>query len=62
MTHPQWILVAWAVFALALVLKVWQFGRALKRQLIGTPPSTDQVRLTLERIWARTTDGAPWRT
>ena len=51
MIHPAWILVPWSVFALALVLKVWQFGKALKRHLIGTTPSTVQFRQSLERIW-----------
>ena len=53
MIHPGWILVPWAVFAVALALKVFRFGKALKRHLIAQPPSTDQFRQSLERIWAQ---------
>jgi len=50
-TNPIWILVPWAVFAIALALKVLKFGKALKRHLIAPTPSTDQFRQSLERIW-----------
>jgi len=53
MIHPAWILVPWSVFALALALKVWQFGKALKRHLIGITPSTEQFRQSLEKLWAQ---------
>ena len=53
MTHPLWILVPWAVFAVALALKVLKFGKALKRHLNAPTPSTDQFRQILERIWAQ---------
>jgi ABC-type sugar transport system substrate-binding protein len=53
MPHPEWILVSWAVFAVALALKVMKFGKALKRHLIAPPSSTDQFRQILERIWAQ---------
>ncbi len=53
MTHPGWILVPWAVFAFALALKFWQFGKALKRHLTAQTPSIVQFRQTLERIWAQ---------
>ena len=62
MTHPGWILVPWAVFAVALALKVLKFGSSLKRHLTAPPPSTDQFRHSLERIWARANEEAKWRT
>ena len=52
-SHPLLLLVPWAVFAVALALKVLKFGSALKRHLIAPPPSTDQFRQILERIWAQ---------
>jgi hypothetical protein len=52
-TNPIWILVPWAVFAVALALKVLKFGKALKRHLIAPTPSTDQFRQSLERIWEK---------
>ena len=65
MIHPAWILVPWAVFAVALALKVLTFGSALKRHLVGPTPSTVQFRQSLERIWAQanqeTNEEAKWR-
>jgi len=51
MNHPELILVPWAVFAVALAIKVLMFGKALKRHLITPTPSSDQFRQSLERIW-----------
>jgi len=51
MNHPELILVPWTVFAVALALKFLKFGKALKRHLIVSTPSTDQFRQSLERIW-----------
>ena len=62
MTHPEWILAPWAVFAVSLALKFWQFGSALKRHLTVRTPSTTQFRQTLERIWARANEEAKWRS
>ena len=62
MTHPVWILVPWAVFAVALAFKVLKFGKALKRHLITPTISTVQFRQSLERIWARANEEAKWRT
>ena len=62
MTHPGWILVPWAVFAVALALKVLKVGKALKLHLSAPTPSTDQFRQYLERIWEKEQKGAKWRT
>ena len=51
--HPLGILLPWAVFAVALALKVLKFGSALKRHVVAPTPSTDQFRQILERIWAQ---------
>ncbi len=53
MTHPQEFLVPWVVFLGAITLKLWQFGMALKRHLMGRTPSIFQFRHTLERIWIK---------
>ena len=52
-SHPLLILLPWAVFAVALALKVLKFGSALKRHVVTPPSSTDQFRQILERIWAQ---------
>ncbi len=63
MNHPEWIMVPWAVFAVGLALKVWQFGSALKRHLTGPTPSIDQFRQILERTWKQeATEDSTWRT
>jgi uncharacterized membrane protein len=62
MNHPELILVPWAVFAVAIALKVLKFGKALKRHLIAPTPSTVQFRQSLERIWEKEQKGAKWRT
>ena len=51
MTHPEWILVPWTIFAVALALKFLKFGKALKRHLIAPTTTTAQFRQSLERIW-----------
>jgi len=51
MNHPELLLVPWAVFAVALALKVLKFGKALKRHLNTPTLSSDQFRQSLERIW-----------
>ena len=51
--NPLWILVPWAVFAVALAFKVLKFGKALKRHLTAQTPSIDQFRQSLERIWVQ---------
>ena len=58
MNHPELMLVPWAVFAVALALKVLKFGKALKRHLSAPTPSTDQFRQSLERIWEQEAQGA----
>ena len=61
MTHTPWILVPWAVFLGALVLKFWQLGIVLRRYLRGPIPSTDSFRQTLERIWSQNQQAEPSR-
>lgn len=61
MAHPPWILVPWAVFLCALVLKFWQLGIVLRRFLRGPIPSTDSFRQTLERIWIQNQQAEPLR-
>jgi hypothetical protein len=53
--HPLWMLVPWAVFALAAGVKFWRLTSLFRRHLIGRPsPSSERFRQQLERIWART--------
>jgi hypothetical protein len=53
MTHPAWLLVPWAVFALAALLKLWRITAAIRRSVTGgsRPLNSRDARAMLERIW-----------
>lgn len=53
MEHPGWILVPWAVFALAAAVKVWRLFAGVRQARRGARSNTEQFRTTLERIWQR---------
>ena len=56
---PRWILVAWAVVALASALRFWRltgpFRSKLKAQQRLDSLNSDQVRSLLERSWLKST-------
>ncbi len=56
---PRWILVAWAVVALASALRFWRltgpFRSKLKAQQRLDSLNSDQVRALLERSWLKST-------
>lgn len=52
-TNPLWMLVPWAVFALAAGIKFWRVTRVFRGDLLGTPTSTERFRRKLERIWQK---------
>jgi hypothetical protein len=51
--NPLWMLVPWAVFAVAAGVKFWRITTAFRRQLQGTPAGTERFRQHLERIWQK---------
>ena len=53
MDNPLWMMLPWAVFAVAAGIKFWRLTSLFRRHLLGTPTDTEQFRLTLERIWAK---------
>ena len=53
MDNPLWMLLPWAVFAVAAGIKFWRLTSLFRRHLLGTPADTKQFRRTLERIWAK---------
>jgi hypothetical protein len=58
MDQPLWMLVPWAVFALALGVKAWRFAALFRRQLrASTSLSTAQARQRLERLWQQDQPG-----
>ena len=54
---PRWILVAWAVVAVASALRFWRltgpFRSKLKAQQRLESLNPDQVRASLERSWLK---------
>jgi hypothetical protein len=53
MEHPLSMLVAWAVFSLAVAFKIWRFSSLIRSQLRPAPTPIDQARQRLERLWQR---------
>jgi len=53
MDTPLWMLLPWAVFAVAAGIKFWRLTSLFRRHLLGTPADIKQFRRTLERIWAK---------
>ena len=53
MDNPLWMLVPWAVFALAAGLKFWRITNLFRRNLLSVPSRTERFRQVLERIWAK---------
>ena len=53
MDNPLWMMLPWAVFAVAAGIKFWRLTSLFRRHLLGTSTDTEQFRRTLERIWAK---------
>jgi hypothetical protein len=53
MDAPLWMLVPWAVFAVAAGLKFWRITTLLRKTLLGIPSPTERFRQGLERIWRK---------
>jgi hypothetical protein len=53
MPNPLWMLVPWAVFALAAGLKFWGITTMVRKHLLGIPSRTERFRQGLERTWIK---------
>lgn len=51
--HPAWLLVTWAIFAVAAGVKFWHLTTAFRRHLLSAPTRSERFRQSLERIWQR---------
>jgi hypothetical protein len=51
-TNPLWMLVPWAVFAVAAGVKFWRLTSAWRQRGMNSK-DTDQFRRSLERIWQK---------
>ena len=53
MDNPLWMLVPWAVFAVAAGLKFCRITNLFRKHLLGTISKTERFRQGLERIWIK---------
>lgn len=53
MEQPFWMLVPWAVFAIAAGLKCWRITSLFRRQLTLDSTRTERARQQLERLWLK---------
>ncbi len=53
MSSPLWMLVPWAVFAVAVGLKFWRLTSLFRQHLLGIPPKTERFRQALEKAWKK---------
>ena len=59
MTNPLWMLVPWAVFALAAGVKFWRLTSAWRQRSTNREVNADHFRKSLERIWAQDQQSTP---
>ena len=53
MSNPLWLLVPWAVFALAAAIRFWRLTSLFRQHRLGIPPRTERFRKGLERMWLK---------
>ena len=51
--NPLWMLVPWAVFAVAVGIKFWRLTAGFRKGLHIRATTREQFRQSLERIWAK---------
>ena len=53
MSNLLWMLVLWAVFAVAAGLKFWGITTMFRKHVPGIPSRTERFRQGLERTWIK---------
>ena len=51
--NTLWVLVPWAMFAIAAGVRFWRLTALFRRHLLGIPARTDRFRQALERVWQK---------
>jgi hypothetical protein len=51
--EPLWMLLPWAIFAIAAGVKFWRLTALFRRHLLGVPSPTERLRQSLERTWQK---------
>ena len=60
MNNPLWMLVPWAVFALASGVKFWRLTALFRKHRLGIPSRTKRWGQLLERIGERDQQVVQW--
>ena len=53
MENPLWMLVPWALVAVAAGVKFWRLTRVFRQRVVSTTTSTERFRQTLEQNWEK---------
>ena len=53
MEQPIWMLVPWAVFAVAAGIKFWRLTTVFGNEGLARATRSERFRQSLERIWAK---------
>jgi len=59
--EPLWMLLPWAIFAVAAGVKFWRLTALFRRHRPGVPSPTERFRQSLERTWQKDQQAARWR-
>ena len=51
--HPLWMLMPWAVFAVAAGIKFWRLTALFRKGGLRRVSGSERFRQFLERIWAK---------
>ena len=53
MENPLWMLVPWALVAVAAGVKFWRLTKVFRQEVASTTTSTERFRETLEQNWQK---------
>jgi hypothetical protein len=51
--NTLWVLVPWAMFAIAAGVRFWRLTAQFPQNLLGVPTKTELFRQALERVWKK---------
>lgn len=51
--EPLWMLLPWAIFAIAAGIKFWRITALFRRQPLRVPSPTERFRQSLEQTWQK---------
>lgn len=51
--EPLWMLLPWAIFAIAAGIKFWRLTTLFRRHVLRVPSPTERFRQSLEQTWQK---------